>query len=115
MNSKGLEGVRFRSTYFTPGYNKYVGEKCGGVELHILDRKAFKPVKTGLHLLFEIRESCKEFEFLPPYPGSKRPMIDFNTGNSYIREGEYSPDEVLAIYQQDSKDFEAVKVKYHIY
>src|SRR5690606_33683245 len=35
LNDARLPGVTFRETYFTPSFNKYVGEVCGGVQVHI--------------------------------------------------------------------------------
>jgi len=51
LNGLGLPGVGFRACYFTPAYLRYKDERCGGVQVHVTDRDAFKPVETGLHLL----------------------------------------------------------------
>ena len=63
LNSKKLPGVVFRSAYFTPTFSKHKGERCGGVQLHILDRDIYRPFDAGMYLLDEIRK-YKEFEFL---------------------------------------------------
>jgi uncharacterized protein YbbC (DUF1343 family) len=124
MNGKGLPGVYFRSHYFTPVYgmsstsfatSKYRDELCRGLEIHVIDKKSFRPIKTGITLLFEIRDKYSAFEFLPPYAYSKHPMIDYNTGNTYVREGKYSLEKVLQIYEEESKAFREIKSKYHIY
>ena len=121
LNSYNLPGVMFRPHYFTPmlyhpQYGKHQNELCGGVELHILDRKAFLPIRTGLTMLYTIRDMYKEhFEYLPPYSGDGKQMIDYNTGGSYIREGIFSLKEVIARYEKESKDFTIFKSKYHLY
>jgi len=51
LNVLGLEGAVFRPCHFTPTFDKYRGELCGGVQLHVTDWDAFKPVETGLHML----------------------------------------------------------------
>jgi uncharacterized protein YbbC (DUF1343 family) len=43
-----LPGVKFRPTNFLPTFQKHSGVTCGGVQIHILNREEFKPVKTGV-------------------------------------------------------------------
>lgn len=50
-----LPGVVFRRAYFTPMFNKYAGETCEGVELHITDRDAYSPFLCMLHLYEHMR------------------------------------------------------------
>jgi len=51
LNVLGLDGAVFRPCHFSPTFDKYRGELCGGVQLHVTDRDAFRPVETGLHML----------------------------------------------------------------
>jgi uncharacterized protein YbbC (DUF1343 family) len=51
LNSRGLPGVHFRTTFFTPTFGKLINKPCGGVQLHITNTKAFKPVITGLEIV----------------------------------------------------------------
>ena len=48
MREERLPGVRFRPTWFTPSFSKHQGVLCGGVQLHVTDRDAFQPFRTGL-------------------------------------------------------------------
>jgi uncharacterized protein YbbC (DUF1343 family) len=48
LNGLGLEGVYFRPTVFQPTFQKHGGQSCGGVQIHVLDRDRFEPVKAGL-------------------------------------------------------------------
>ena len=111
LNNLSLPGVYFRPHYFTPmryhpTLSKYVDELCGGVEIHVLDRHAFKPIKTGITMLYTIRDMYKNiFSFTAPYKEGGRHMIDYNTGNTYIREEKYKLAEVLEIYDMESKEF----------
>lgn len=50
-----LPGVVFRRAWFTPMFNKHAGEVCEGVELHITDRRAYRPIETMLHLYRHMR------------------------------------------------------------
>lgn len=51
LNSLKLPGVRFREAWFTPTFSKFRGERCGGCQLHVLNRKAYRPVLTSLAVL----------------------------------------------------------------
>lgn len=55
LQGLSLPGVIARPTSFTPAFSKYAGTSCGGVQLHIQDRNALRPVELGLHLLQVIR------------------------------------------------------------
>jgi uncharacterized protein YbbC (DUF1343 family) len=51
LNVLGLDGAVFRPCHFSPTFDKYRGTLCGGVQLHVTDRDAFRPVEAGLHML----------------------------------------------------------------
>jgi len=51
----GLPGVRFRETWFTPTFHKHAGAPVRGVQLHVHDPVAFRPVLTGLSMLHVAR------------------------------------------------------------
>ncbi len=56
LNSRGLPGVKFRATGFTPSFSKHEGELCEGVQLHIIDRDFFRPVSTGVHIVHALQQ-----------------------------------------------------------
>jgi uncharacterized protein YbbC (DUF1343 family) len=116
MNEKELPGVKFRPLYFTPTFSKHKDVLCGGVECIVTDRVSFETVKTGWTLLYEIKKIDEvNFKFLPPYKEGQNPMIDLNNGNSYLREGVYSLEELYKILENDSLIFKKLKEKYHLY
>ncbi len=47
----GLPGVRFRASNFLPTFQKHAGKVCGGVQVHVTDRRSFKPVLTGVAIV----------------------------------------------------------------
>ena len=51
LNAAGIPGVKFVPLYFTPTSSTHQGQKCGGVNLHLIDREKFNSVLTGLHLV----------------------------------------------------------------
>lgn len=84
-----LPGSRFRPTVFRPEFGKHAGKVCRGVEWHVTDRTAVRPVETGVRLLAEIRALHRgEFAWRrEPYEFvSDVPAIDLLTGSSRARE-----------------------------
>lgn len=69
LNGLGLPGVHFRETVFEPGFQKYENEVCRGCQIHVLDRREFRPVFTALEILKRLRESYPDsFAWKnPPY------------------------------------------------
>lgn len=60
LASENLPGVSFRPVSFKPTFQKWKGEQCGGVEIHVTDRSTFQPVRTSLALLHHLRELSGE-------------------------------------------------------
>ncbi|OGD12948.1 MAG: hypothetical protein A2V76_01785 [Candidatus Aminicenantes bacterium RBG_16_63_14] len=68
LNGLGLPGVRFREAWFTPSFSKFQGLLCGGCQVHVIDRAAFQPFATALHVIKTVRDAYPEkFEFHPDY------------------------------------------------
>jgi uncharacterized protein YbbC (DUF1343 family) len=83
-----LPGVFFRPCFFQPTFQKFTGENCGGVQLHVTDRDAFLPVKTALAMLRTIMDLYpREFAWKePPYESTfDKPPIDMIFGCEWIR------------------------------
>ncbi|TCC21866.1 exo-beta-N-acetylmuramidase NamZ domain-containing protein [Kribbella speibonae] len=61
-----LPGVMFRRTWFEPVFHKYAGQALSGVQLHVVDREAFEPVRTALVMLRMLNELYPDdFDLLP--------------------------------------------------
>jgi len=85
LNGLGLPGVRFRACHFTPAYLRYRDERCGGVQLHVTDRDAFRPVETGLHLLRTLMDLQPDgFAFNEPTYEERR-HFDLLAGTDRLR------------------------------
>lgn len=50
MDAK-LPGVIFRPLTYRPTFQKHAGTDCGGVQIHVTDRRLFQPVRTGYAIL----------------------------------------------------------------
>ncbi|MBA2621136.1 MAG: DUF1343 domain-containing protein, partial [Acidobacteria bacterium] len=69
LRTLDLPGVVFRPTHFLPTFQKYAGQVCAGVFLHVVDRKSFEPVITGLAIIKTIYDLyTDDFRWKePPY------------------------------------------------
>jgi uncharacterized protein YbbC (DUF1343 family) len=56
LNEERHPGAFFRTAWFKPTFQKFAGRTCGGLQLHVTDRQAFRPVRTGLAVLAALRE-----------------------------------------------------------
>jgi uncharacterized protein YbbC (DUF1343 family) len=69
LNKLGLPGVFFREAAFEPCFHKFSGRICNGAQLHVTDRNAFMPYRTGVEIIKLIRrEYPEDFQWKqPPY------------------------------------------------
>jgi uncharacterized protein YbbC (DUF1343 family) len=121
MNRLGLDGVHFRSVYFEPTFQKHAGSRCGGCQVHVLDRQRFKPVLTGAALLarFHAADPIRFAWREPPYEYEleKRP-IDILAGSAQLRaqiEAGASPRELAANWVEEVRAFMPVRQRYLMY
>jgi len=56
LNQRGLPGVRFVPLRFTPKASVFKDEQCGGVNIIITDRAAFRPLLTGIEMALALRK-----------------------------------------------------------
>ena len=108
-----LPGVRFRPSWFEPTFQKHAGQLCGGCQVHVTDRDAFRPVETGLAVLRAARDLAPdEFGWRPPpYEYEEvKPAIDILWGSDRLRaaiEGGAAPADILAESVDELHQFDA--------
>lgn len=66
LNAVGLPGVFFRAASFVPAFQKYAGTLCHGAQMHVTDRGAFEPYRTGVAVIDHVRRHHAEFAWKPP-------------------------------------------------
>jgi uncharacterized protein YbbC (DUF1343 family) len=90
LNQRGLPGVFFRPAVFEPTFQKHAQSACGGCQVHVLDRRAFRPVATAVAMIEAFRNAAPDrFVWRDPpyeYERTKRP-IDILYGSAALREG----------------------------
>ena len=121
LGKDNLPGVFFRPVHFQPTFHKHAGELCGGVQIHVLDREAFKPVITSVAIASAIhRLHSKDFEWKQPpyeYVYDKLPF-DVINGSSVIRDQIEAGTPVPEIengWQSGLSDFAKLRERYLIY
>ncbi|MFE1449201.1 exo-beta-N-acetylmuramidase NamZ family protein [Streptomyces olivaceoviridis] len=111
-NEAGLPGVRFREAYFTPTFSKFQGKTVGGVQIHVTDRAAYDPVRTGIALLVTARKAWSGFAWRSDN------WIDKLTGSAQVRtmiDAGAGTDEVTGAWQEELAAFQRVRKGYLLY
>ncbi|QTD97553.1 exo-beta-N-acetylmuramidase NamZ family protein [Streptomyces cyanogenus] len=111
-NELGLPGVRFREAYFTPTFSKFQGRTVGGVQIHLTDRAAYDPVRTGIALLVTARKVWSGFAWRSDN------WIDKLTGSARVRtmiDAGAGTDEVTGAWQEELAAFRRIRKEYLLY
>jgi uncharacterized protein YbbC (DUF1343 family) len=121
LREAGLPGVAFRPAWFTPTFQKWAGRACGGVQLHVTDRDAFRPVRTGLAVMYALREASagqfgwrrEPYEFV-----TDRPAIDLLFGSDRERkalEEGAPPEQIARAWEAEEEAFRARRRPFLLY
>ncbi len=117
MRKIELPGVLFRETRFVPTFSKYAGIECRGIQLHVKDRRSFKPFLTTLCFLSEvIRQNPGKIKWLERPRGGY--YFDHLIGNDEVRKGLQEGADPFYLYAEaeiSSKEFKVKRVDYLLY
>ena len=112
LNALDLPGIKFRPVQFTPSASKWQGQYCAGVQLHVTDRRALRPVTVALHLLMAVRQlHPNDFAWNLPH-------FDHLAGTNKVREaieGETAVTDILAGWEADLAQYQTLSRAIHIY
>jgi len=84
----GLPGVLLRPCVIEPAFHKFAGQRCGALQLHVVDRRAFDAYRTGMAVLVAVKRLWPEALRWRTEPYEFRadvPAIDLLTGRSAVR------------------------------
>ena len=97
MNDRMLPGVGFYPVSFVPNSSKYVGERCEGVFILVLDRQLLRPVRVGLELASALQElygSQFDLDAAARLFGSSDVLARIKAGEDPVTiTGQWAPDE----------------------
>jgi len=111
LEKADLEGVTFRPVCFEPVFDKWAGQTCYGFQIHVTNRKTFRPYRLGLTLLQALYLTHRDvFVWLPPpyeYEWSKLP-IDILLGDGALRQRLENGDDVSRVetgWEKELKEY----------
>jgi uncharacterized protein YbbC (DUF1343 family) len=121
LTRERIPGARFRPLFFTPTFQKHAGKVCGGVQVHVTDRKRFPAFLAYLLVIHHARrQNPKAFAWRDPpyeYEYLKRP-IDILCGTDRVRrvldEGR-SPRALAAGWRREAAAFRRRRARYLLY
>jgi uncharacterized protein YbbC (DUF1343 family) len=121
LNAAGLPGVFFRPAVFEPTFQKHAKQACGGCQIHVTDRRAFKPVLVGAALIgaFHRAAPSQPLWRQPPYEYEHEKLpIDILAGSTRFREqieaGETAA-RMAESWRADEEAFKALRAEYLLY
>ena len=121
LNGLNFPGVYFRSCVFRPTFQKHAGVSCGGVQIHVIDRRAFGPVSVGVAMVKVAYELYpEEFRWKePPYEYVyDRNPFDVIAGTSRTREvieSGGSIEDLWSWWAPNLDEFKKVRENYLLY
>ena len=121
LNARHLPGVYFRPVVFEPTFQKHARVACGGCQIHVLDRREFKPALTGVAIIEELRAADPAaFQWkTPPYEYElDKVPIDVIAGSASLRQaidaGERGED-IAARWHESVAAFRELRHPYLLY
>lgn len=83
-----VAGAVLRPVSFLPMFQKHARQRCGGIQVHVIDPNVFEPYEAYLRLLAHVGQRCPKqltwrtepYEFV-----ADRPAIDLLTGGPEVR------------------------------
>jgi len=132
LNAKEMKGVVFRPAHFIPMLHphfpmstKHASERCGGVQVHVLDAGEFEPVRTGLEIISFLKTRYDgEFQWDSSHYFRDAPVPDgvfyFDTlvGTPKVREwleAGRTVDEIVVSWKEDLRKYSRRRADYLLY
>jgi uncharacterized protein YbbC (DUF1343 family) len=121
LENMSFPGVTFRAAAFLPTFQKHAGRLCGGVQIHVTDRRAFEPVIVGVatvKLAYELYPELFDWKMAPyEYVYDKNPF-DVIAGTNKLREAIERGDSIERIAESWTarlEEFKQVRERFLLY
>lgn len=117
LRSRNLPGVGFRPASFTPMFSKHQGETCYGVQVHILDREALRPVELGVYLVHAIKHlNGSQFAWRPGRAVGMSANLLYGTEDLHTMiDAGAAPEEIMAKWADGQDAFREKAAAAHLY
>jgi uncharacterized protein YbbC (DUF1343 family)/CubicO group peptidase (beta-lactamase class C family) len=110
LNARGISGVRFVPTSFTPTASVYAGQKCEGVNMVVIERNTLDAPELGIEIASALRKLYQE-NFKIERMAELLVSQDAYKG---LMEGR-DPRRIAQDWQEELEKFRTVREKYLIY
>jgi uncharacterized protein YbbC (DUF1343 family) len=135
LNAANYAGVRWRPVAYDAGLEPYTGQRCFGVQAHVIDPQAYRSVLCGVGILVALRQTHPQFEisaggsvYADPEEMKRRMYnrtINWNTahfdrlaGSSSLREQieqGWSAEQIAAQWQANEQQFAERRAPFLLY
>lgn len=100
LSTLGIDGLRFRPVTFRPVTDSFRGDVCSGVQLHVMDAAALRPLDAVLRVLRHLRSTYDAFTWVdaasrpwarepgagePWFEPVRGPLVDGLAGSGDVR------------------------------
>ena len=121
LEAEKVPGARFRPAFFTPTFQKHAGRPCGGVQVHVTDRRRFPAFLAYLLLIFHARRlDPGRFAWREaPYEYERtKPAVDVLCGTDRIRraiDAGRSPRRLVPHWRAEAARFRRRRARHLLY
>ena len=111
----------FRPVFFEPTFHKHTRQACGGCQVHVTDRSAYRSLRVAVDMLEEFRKEAPSQTLWrePPYEyETVKPPIDILYGSDRLRRGIDAgerAESIVADWPQGEAAFRELRQKYLLY
>ncbi len=110
LNQRAIPGVRFVPLRYTPRASVFKDEQCGGVNIIITDRSAFRPLLTGIEMALALRKLYPNDWKVDNY---LRLLVNADTLDR-VKRGE-SAREIMASWNAGLQEFRRARTEFLLY
>jgi uncharacterized protein YbbC (DUF1343 family)/CubicO group peptidase (beta-lactamase class C family) len=110
LNAREIGGVRFVPLYFTPASSMYAGERCGGVNVVVMDRTALDGPELGVEIVAALQEL---------YPGQFKiaglDVLMVSKASVDALVGREDPRRIAEGWREGQEGFKTIRARYLMY
>jgi uncharacterized protein YbbC (DUF1343 family) len=110
LNERHIPGIRFVAADFIPVAGLYAAERCGGVAIRVLDKRAVRSVTMGIEIASILRELYQDH-----FDVQKMLFLIGNEQTIRQLQDGVPASELVKGWDADLKTFEAMRRKYLLY
>jgi len=110
LTAMSLPGIRFEAATFTPSTSNFAKQQCGGVRMTITDRRALRPVATGVAIALVLHRLYPNDFALDKLA----PLLRDPATLEAIRAGKPLA-EIVSMWREDEAAFALRRAKYLLY